>query len=79
MQKCPNCGYKVYSLWPLFLMQLAFGVLYFSLKYKQGRHDWLLDGALVIYLIGSTAFGVVRRARTYDLKTPGIPQSTIDR
>jgi hypothetical protein len=61
------------------LVQIAFGVLYFLLKYAHGRHDWLLDGALVLYLIGNTAFGVVRNGRAYDLKRPGVPQRTIDR
>jgi hypothetical protein len=80
MQKCPNCGYKVYSYWPFLLMQIAFGAVWLLHRYDPlKRYDWAADLALVGYLIGVVAFGVIRNGRAYDLKRPGMPQSTIDR
>jgi uncharacterized membrane protein len=80
MQKCPNCGYKVYSYWPFLLMQLAFCAVWLLRRYDPlKKYDWTADLALVAYLVGVVAFAVIRTGKGYDLKSPGAPQSTIDR
>ena len=65
MEKCPNCGHKIGSRWSFVLMQLAFGVLYFSGKYGFLKsHDWIVDVALLMYLLATAAFGMVRESRS---------------
>jgi hypothetical protein len=80
MEKCPNCGSKVGSKWPLVVMGAAFFVVLMLWKHDPFRkYNRAGDLAILVFLIGSTAVGVIDRARTYDLKSPGNPQSTIDR
>ena len=79
MEKCPNCGYKLYSLWPMLLVQAAFIALYFLRRFDPVRkHDWIADVAVLMSLIGSVAFGIIRKGRAYELKSGvGKPGSTI--
>ena len=80
MQKCPNCGSRVSPNWPLAVMGAAFFVVLMLWKHDPFRkYDLVGDLAILVFVIGSTAVGVINRARTYDLKSPGSPQSTIDR
>ena len=70
MQKCPNCGYKVYASWPVALISLAFIALFLLYKNDlQRKYSWIADVALLLYVIGSAAFGILRDPMRQQLKS----------